>query len=193
MVYDVKEFSELLNEFIVLEKKIQSLSMKKQTKKIKHQIDDLKLKFGVKDRYIKVMRNLYEDPDKLQSHFTGCAFITFKTQTMQKEVLKESRKSYFYESLDREDVLHSLNKKKKKKVVNSFTVKKAPEPSDVIWFNFVNNYDGNKWFMLSLLLVFLINVLFIFLFKLLKKAQHKYLDENETINIFEFGISHLFL
>ena len=188
MVYDVKDFSELLNEYIILEKKIKSLSSKEQTDQIKQEIQDLKLKFGVKDRHIQALRKFYEDPYKLQAYFTGCAFITFKNQKIYKKVLKESKNQKFKEPINNANSLVRLKKKEKK--VYSFIVKKAPEPTDIIWFNFVANYDGRKWFFLSLVLIFFVNIIFIVLFKLLKKAQHKYLDENEKINILIFGILH---
>jgi hypothetical protein len=184
MIYDVKDFSKLLDEFIQIEKQIQSLSNKQSTPEIQKKLNSLKNEFGVIHRRIQVLRNFYEDPRKLQAQFTGCVFITFKTQEMFKRVLEESRKSDFYTEVESATTLRKLKKKKKR--IKSFIIKKAPEPSDIIWFNFVREYDGRKWFALSIVAVVLVNITFIFIFKYIKKLQHKYLDENEEINILTF-------
>lgn len=76
---------------------------------------------------------------------------------------------------------------KRRKVIGRFIVKKAPEPSDLIWFNFVREFDGRQWFWASLASVVGVNAAFIFIFKYIKKLQHAYLDDNEEINWFFYG------
>jgi hypothetical protein len=186
MIYDVKNFDQTLTDFVKTRKKYLSLLNRELTPEVLEKMDIMKAKLANLNRRIKALRTIYDNPDKLHAQFTGCALVTFKTQEMKKKVLKESTKSGFFTVLENLDDNDNDNTTPKERKIAKFVIKKAPEPSDMIWSNHVREFDGKTWFYMSLVAIVLVNFVFFYIFKYIKKLQNNYLKNNDEINMFVY-------
>ena len=163
MVYDVQDIDKQLDKYLKLNKKLQYLESY-QKEDMTMEIEKLKNKLILIETRINLIKPQFENPDIMKYQFTGCAFVTLKTQNMVGLIKKYYNKKFFFEEINDDGKLVKITKNEKL----LFNIRKAPEPTDIIWENFEKSHSKWKWFIISILFSLVINTIFLFLIKNVK-------------------------
>lgn len=183
MVYDVQDINSQLEKYLRLNKQLQYLENHVDDDNVM-QIENLRHELILTETKINLIKPNFENPEKMKYQFSGCAFVTFKTQKMISYVKQYSKKKFFFQNLDKNG---SLIKPKSDSL--KFIMRNAPEPTDVIWENFEKNHSRWKWIIISILVSLVANLCFIFLIRHIKSFHTKSLSKNSNMTLADFGIS----
>ena len=86
MIYDIKDFTTVLEKYISLQKKIDFIEQRATILEMK-MLPKMKIQLSKYHEQVEKLRKNYEDPENLQKYFSGCAFVTFKTQAILQKVI----------------------------------------------------------------------------------------------------------
>lgn len=182
MIYDVQNINFQLEKYLKLNKQLQYLENNiDESNLIK--IENLRHEFILTETKINLIKPNFENPEKMKHQFSGCAFVTFKTQKMLNLVKKYSKKKFFFKNINNEGYFV----KNDKELLN-FKIKNSPEPTDIIWENFEKNHNKWKWFIISMFFSLIANIIFLFLIKHIKTLHTKKLSNKSSNVLINLGI-----
>ena len=160
-IYDISLFVDLLTEYLQMQK--QMYHLKKMHEDYSDKYSKLSEKFNILHKKIENLKQNFNS-----NKFTGSAFITFNTEDEMQSTIK------FY---------------KKSLLTSKYKVKRATQPSDVIWENYgLSKSSKILRRLLSITIALILITLCFFLLIFIKKIQSKYNDEKNNILVWIYSI-----